>query len=139
MLRYPLTHPQILGALAAAGHGSQVLLMDGNYPHSTGSNPSAQLVHLNLRPGLPLVTDVLATVLTAIPVESAAVMQPEGGAEAPIFDEFASLLDDGTPITRLARPDFYAAGRGTNVALAIATGEQRWFANILLTIGAIVP
>jgi L-fucose mutarotase len=41
------------------------------------------------------------------------------------------------PIERLARRDFYDAGRGRNVALAIATGEQRWYANLLLTIGAI--
>ncbi len=136
MLRYPLTHPQMLRALAAAGHGSQVLLMDGNYPHSTGSNPRAELVHLNLRAGLPLVTEVLETVLSAVPVESAAVMQPEVG-DAAIFDEFAVLLGEATPITRLARHDFYAAGRGPDVALAVATGEQRWFANILLTIGAL--
>lgn len=139
MLRYPLTQPQILRALAAAGHGSQVLLMDANYPHSTGSNPAAELVHLNLRPGMPLVTDVLETVLTAIPVEAAAVMRPDDGGDAPIFAELATLLGASTPITRLARHDFYAAGRSPNVALAVATGEQRWWANVLLTIGAIAP
>ena len=30
---------------------------------------------------------------------------------------------------------FYAAGRGQDVALTIATGEQRLYANPLLTIG----
>ena len=139
MLRYPLTQPQIIGALAAAGHGSQVLLMDANYPHTTGSNPASTRVHLNLRPGIPLVTEVLETLLSAIPVEAAAVMAPDDGSEAPIVAEFATLLGPDVPITRLTRHPFYDAGRGANVALAIATGDQRWYANLLLTIGALAP
>lgn len=137
MLRYGLTHPEIIGALAGAGHGSQVLIMDGNYPHSTGSSPAAALVHLNLRPGFPLVTEVLETLLGAVPVEAAAVMAPDEGGDPVILGEFVALLGPDVPIERLARRDFYDAGRGRNVALAIATGEQRWYANLLLTIGAI--
>ena len=137
MLRYSLTHPGILAALAGAGHGSQVLVMDGNYPHSTGSNPAAERVHLNLRAGYPLVTDVLETLLTAIPVEAASVMGPDEGGDPPLLGEFTALLGPDVTVTRLARQDFYAAGRGRDVALAIATGEQRWYANLLLTIGAL--
>ena len=39
MLYGPMTHPQFLRALAAAGHGSKILLADANYPHTTGVNP----------------------------------------------------------------------------------------------------
>ena len=35
MLYSTLTHPNILRALAAAGHGSQILIADGNYPLAT--------------------------------------------------------------------------------------------------------
>ncbi|MDT5026106.1 MAG: L-fucose mutarotase, partial [Micromonosporaceae bacterium] len=70
MLRYPLTHPEIIGALAAAGHGSTVLLADANYPHATAVGPNARRVFLNLRAGQIPVDDVLATVLDAIPVEA---------------------------------------------------------------------
>ena len=48
MIRYKLTHPQILAALASAGHGSKVLIADGDYPFSTGSNDAAAHVYLNL-------------------------------------------------------------------------------------------
>ena len=48
MLKYGLTHPEILSALGSAGHGSKVLIADGNYPFSTGSNPAAAHVYLNL-------------------------------------------------------------------------------------------
>jgi L-fucose mutarotase len=51
MLRTQLIHPQILGALAEAGHGSQVLISDGNFPHVTATPPGARRVYLNLSPG----------------------------------------------------------------------------------------
>jgi len=68
MLRYKLIHPQILAALGGAGHGSQVLIADGNYPFATGAPAGAQRVYLNLAPGLLTVTDVLAALVDAIPV-----------------------------------------------------------------------
>ena len=48
MLYGPMTHPQFLRALAAAGHGSKILLADANYPHTTGVNPRCELISLNL-------------------------------------------------------------------------------------------
>jgi RbsD / FucU transport protein family. len=65
MLNFGLTHPTLIGALAAAGHGSQVLVADGNYPHSTGVNPSATRIYLNLAPGLLDVDDVLKVLVGA--------------------------------------------------------------------------
>ncbi|NLJ26032.1 MAG: RbsD or FucU transport [Firmicutes bacterium] len=139
MLRSALTHPEILNSLARAGHGSRVLIADGNYPFSTGANPAADRVYLNLTPGIPLATDVLKAVLTAIPVESAHVMVPQEGPEPPIFREFRELLGKEIPLQTLGRFEFYEAARGQDTALVIATGEQRVFANVLLTIGVVPP
>lgn len=136
MLRYPLTHPDLLRALAAAGHGSRVLLADGNYPHATGVAPAATVVHLNLRPGLIGVRDVLETVLTAVVVEAATVMQPDGDDEPEVFADFRTLMP-GLPLEPLERHAFYRAASEPDVTLAVATGEQRWYANLLLTIGAV--
>jgi L-fucose mutarotase len=138
MLRYPLIHPEMIGALATAGHGSQVLIVDGNYPHATGVNPAATLVYLNLRPGLVTVEDVLAPVLSAIEVEGATVMRPDDAIEPEIFGSFREQLP-ALELVQLERHDFYAAACGRDVALAVATGEERWYANILLTIAAITP
>ena len=80
MLRFPLIHPPLLAALAAAGHGSRVLLADSNYPHSTRVHPRAAQVFLNLRPGLATVDQVLEPVLAAIPVEAVTILPPPGGA-----------------------------------------------------------
>lgn len=138
MLRYTLTHPEILAALGAAGHGSQVLIADGNYPFSTGAHPAARRVFLNLAPGLLSATDVLAALASAIPVEAAHVMAPDAAPEPGIFAEFRALLP-GVELQPLGRFPFYEAARGPSTALVIATGERRVYANILLTIGVVPP
>jgi L-fucose mutarotase len=137
VIKYKLTHPQILGALASAGHGSRVLIADGNYPFSTGSNGDATHVYLNLTRGFAPVDEVLAVIGDAVPIEAAFVMMPDSGAEPPIFDEFRKALPENVNLQPLGRFAFYDTARGCDVALVIATGEQRIYANILLTIGVV--
>ena len=139
MLKYKLTHPQILQALGSAGHGSRVLIADGNYPFTTGSNADAAHVYLNLTRGSAPVDEVLKVLVDAIPIEAAHVMMPADGREAPIFDRFRAILPEGVGLQPLGRFAFYDAARGCDVALVIATGEQRIYANILLTIGVVPP
>ena len=138
MLKTRLLHPGILEALGEAGHGSQVLIADGNYPVRTRSNDAARRVYLNLAPGMVSVTDVLGALVDAIPIEAARVMTPDDGNEPAIFEDFRTLLG-GIELERLGRFPFYDAARGPDVALAIATGEQRLYANLLLTIGVVSP
>ncbi len=139
MLKSALLHPEILRALAGAGHGAQVLIADGNYPASTQGGPHAARVYLNLAPGLLTATDVLRVLATAIPIEAAHVMLPADGSEPPIFAEFRRSLPAGMTLQSLDRFAFYAASCQPNVCLVIATGEQRVYANILLTIGVVPP
>ena len=138
MLTTKLTHPQILGALGSMGHGSMVLIADGNFPFGTHTNPAAAHVYLNLRAGLVSATDVLDAVVSAIPVEAAHVMEPNDGSTPPIFAEFSALLP-GQELQRVERFAFYDLGRHSEVGLVIATGEARIYANILLTIGVVKP
>jgi len=138
MLKTRLLHPEILAALGEAGHGAQVLIADGNYPLATRSNPDAYRVFLNLAPGQLTVTDVLDVIADAIPVEAAYVMGPDDGTEPSIYDDFRRILPDNQ-LERLGRYEFYDMARGPDTALAIATGEQRIYANILLTIGVVMP
>ncbi len=138
MLTYQLLHPDILAGLAAAGHGATVLIADGNYPLVTRSHPAARRVYLNLAPDILRVTDVLGVVAGAIPIEAAHVMVPDDGSEPGIFADFRTLLP-GITLQALDRFSFYDAARGPDLALAIATGERRIYANILLTIGVVPP
>lgn len=136
MLKQRLTHPEILEALAAAGHGAKVLIADGNFPASTHLGENASLVYLNLSPGRPTVTEVLDILLTAIPVEEALVMEPDDGSEPPVFQEFRSLMPD-VHLGACGRYEFYEEASSPDTCLQIVTGEQRLFANLLLTIGAV--
>ncbi|HET7080422.1 MAG TPA: RbsD/FucU family protein [Chloroflexia bacterium] len=138
MLKGKLIHPQILEALGRAGHGSKILIADGNYPFATAVGPQARQVFLNLSPGLVPVTAVLDALVPAIPIEAAAVMMPPGDEPA-IFAEFRALLPPELELQALDRFAFYAAARDESVALLVATGEQRVYANILLTIGVVHP
>ncbi len=136
MLRTQLTHPGILGALGSLGHGSLVLIADGNFPFGTHTNPAAARVYLNLRPGLASVTDVLEPLVSAIPVEAAQVMQPYDGSQPPIWSEFRALLP-GLELQPVERFAFYDLARRSEVGLVIATGEARVWANLMLTIGVV--
>ncbi|MFA9476918.1 RbsD/FucU family protein [Phycisphaerales bacterium AB-hyl4] len=148
MLKSRLIHPQLLDAIGRAGHGSQVLIADGNYPAATKLGPNARLVHLNLSPGLVSCTQVLEALLPAVPVEAAATMDyartgPYGLSEdPPIWDEYRGIFRTAgyadlklKPIERFA---FYEAGESPDVAVTIQTGEQRIYANLLLTLGVVM-
>jgi L-fucose mutarotase len=138
MLKTKLLHPEILATLGGAGHGSKVLIADGNFPFGTGANPAARRVYLNLAPGLVTVTDALKVLVDAIPIEAAEVMLPASGPEPSIFVEFRALLP-GLELQKLGRFEFYDMARERDVALVITTGEQRIYANLMLTIGVVMP
>ena len=112
MLKGKCINPLIISALSHCGHGDKLLIADGNYPIDT-MTADAETVYLSLSPGLPEVTQVLDAVLSVINAEKAEVMRPDEGPE----------------------PEFYGACKESNVRLAILTGEQRTYANILLTVG----
>lgn len=137
MLKTKLLHPQILSALGAAGHGSQVVIADSNYPFSTGANPAAERVYLNLAPGKLTVTDVLGVLVEAVPIEAAHAIAPDDGSEPSIFAEYREILPTDFDLQTLGRFPFYDAARSANTALVIATGEQRTYACIILTIGVV--
>ncbi|MBZ0291169.1 MAG: RbsD/FucU family protein [Anaerolineae bacterium] len=138
MLRYTLLHPQILHTLGTAGHGSQILIADSNYPFSTGANRDAERVYLNLAPGLVGVLDVLRVLTNAIPIEAAQAITPDNGLEPAIFADYRQLLP-ALELQPLGRRSFYESARSADTALVIATGEQRTWACILLTIGVVQP
>jgi L-fucose mutarotase len=137
MLKGRLIHPELLRALGGAGHGAKVLLADGNYPVGTKAPSAASRIYLNLAPGMLSVTDVLGVLVHAIPIEAAEVMVPAEGPEPPIFTEFRELLD--VELGALGRQPFYDAASSPDVAVVVATGESRIYANLLLTIGVVAP
>jgi L-fucose mutarotase len=139
VLRLPLIHPPLLAALAAVGHGGRVLIADANYSHATNVSPAASVVYLNVRPGLVTVDDVLEPVLAVLPVEAITLMRPDDGSTPAVFSRYRELVGPEVPVELLSRFDFYATCRQPELAVCIATGDQRLYANILLTAGYIRP
>src|SRR6202023_1517400 len=77
MLKHRLIHPRINEVLGRAGHHAKVLIADGNYPASSAIGPRAELVSLNLMPGVVTCTQVLTAMVTAIPIEAVNTMMYE--------------------------------------------------------------
>lgn len=138
MIRNTLTHPEILSSLAAAGHGSTVLITDGHYAARTAVGPNASRVYLNLTADWPRVTDVLRLVLGAVEVEAATMIQPSPDAlpcEAQV--EIGRLLPSSLTPQLVDRARFYDRARSLDLVLCIVTGDTRRFANVLLTVGVL--
>jgi L-fucose mutarotase len=138
MISGQLIHPQLLGALASAGHGSKILLSDGNYPHGTGAAVGATRIYLNVSPGLLTVDQVLALLVGSVPIEAAEIMSPPDGVDVPAITAYRDALR-GVPFTGHERFAFYEAARHPDVAIVVATGDVRVYSNLLLTIGVRQP
>ena len=136
MLKGNLLHPEILAALAGAGHGAKILVADANYPFSTHSQPNATHVYLNLAPGIVTVPKVVELIAEACPIESAAINVPANGEESEVAREVHRILK-GISIESLGRFEFYDAVRTPDLCLVVATGDTRIYSCALLTIGYI--
>ncbi len=144
MLKHRLIHPEISAILARAGHHAKVLIADGNYPASTKRGPNAELVCLNLAPGLVTVAQVLETLLTAIPVDEVNTMGIPADdpyakyGEPPAWSEYREIVQTaGLPVslTPIDKWEFYEAVNSPDHVLTIQTGDQALWANVLLTLG----
>ena len=134
----PLLTPDLLHALAAMGHGETIALVDANYPASRGRRRIA-LAGADT-------PAALAAVLSLLPLDSfipnpAAVMQVVGEpAATPLVVAALNAVlarHGAAPAEPLERHAFYAAAEAAYAI--VATGERRFYGNILLTKGAIPP
>jgi len=144
MLKHQLLHPEINQILARAGHHAKILIADGNYPASTKKGPNAQVVCLNLSPGVVTCTQVLRAVLSAIPVDDVNTMgiPPDDPyakhGEPPVWSEYKQVLAEaGLPLELkpILKWDFYQAVESPDHVLTIQTADQALWANVLLTMG----
>jgi L-fucose mutarotase len=144
MLKHRLIHPKLNEVLGRAGHHAKVLIADGNYPASSTLGPRAELVSLNLMPGVVNCTQVLEALLSAIPVERANTMMYEKtgpyalNADPPVWAEYRRVMKDAglkLDLEPIEKWDFYKAVNTTDHVLTIQTADQQRFANLLLTVG----
>ncbi len=136
MLKTRIVHPELVQALAEAGHGARILLADANYATTVNINPAARIVYLNLTAGLLGTIDILKALIDTIPVESAMYMANEDDSKPAIINEYEKLLP-GIPFTGRERFAFYEEAKSDDTCLLIASGEQTPRANLLMTVGVV--
>ena len=148
MLKHQLIHPRINEILGRAGHHSKILIADGNYPTSTKKGPNAELVCLNLAPGVVTVAQALRAILSAVPIDHIETMgiPPDDSyaqkGEPPVWNEFRQVLKESKSKLKLKpilKWDFYKAVESADHVLTIQTGDQALWANVLLTMGVREP
>jgi L-fucose mutarotase len=144
MLKHRLIHPKINEVLGRAGHHGKILIADGNYPASSTLGPNAELVSLNLVPGVVICTQVLQAVLSAIPIEAANTMDYERTGpyalteDPPVWDEYRRMIREAglsVELMPIEKWNFYKAVTTPDHVLTIQTADQQRFANLLLSIG----
>ena len=146
MLNTPLVHPDILRILAQAGHHSKVLIADGNYPALNKRGPRAELVSLQLSPGIPTVAQVLEAILGTVRIDGVNTMgidrtDPYAAAtpgDPPVWAEYRRILAAAgaqCELEPILKWDVYEAVASVDHVLTIQTAEQAPWANLLLTVG----
>jgi L-fucose mutarotase len=148
MLKHQLIHPQINAILGRAGHHATILLADGNYPASTKRGPNAEVVCMNLIPGVITCAQALRAILSAIPIDEAYTMgiPPEDPyakfGPPPVWAEYQAIIHEaGLSLTLqpILKNDFYKAVASPDHVLTIQTGDQALWANLLLAVGVRTP
>ena len=144
MLKHQLIHPRINEVLARAGHHARILIADGNYPASTKKGPDAELVCLNLSPGIVTVAQTLRALLSAVPVDGVNTMGIPADdpyaqtGEPPVWEEYRRIIAGAglkLKLEPIPKWDFYQAVNSPDHVLTIQTGDQALWANVLLTMG----
>ena len=137
----PLLSPDLLHALAAMGHGDELVVADANFP---AARVARRLIRL---PGIDA-PRALRAILSVLPLDTftgtpAAVMAVVGDPEAvpPPVREFQAVVDfaAGRPvrIESIERFAFYERARAAFAV--VATGEPRFYGNIILVKGVVPP
>jgi L-fucose mutarotase len=144
MLKHELIHPGINEVLGRAGHHARILIADGNYPASTKKGPNAEVVCLNLSPGIVTVAQVLRAVLSAVPIDVVNTMGIPADdpyakfGEPPVWKEFREIVKEAglnVEMQPILKWDFYKAVESNDHVLTVQTADQALWANVLLSVG----
>jgi L-fucose mutarotase len=135
----PLLSPGLLRILRAMGHGDEIVIVDANYPAASNAD---RLVRLDGADA----SQALKAILSVMPLDSF-VDAPANGMQVvgkpdeipPAIADFQTIVDrlSGFPV-RIGRIERFAFYERAKTCFAIvATGDRRFYANIVLTKGVV--
>jgi L-fucose mutarotase len=136
----PLLGPELLAILRAMGHGDEIVIADANFP---AAGNARRLVRLD---GVPA-PRVLRAILSVLPLDDfvphAATRMDVSDAPGSVPPAAVDLIEtlQASGYTRIVgaieRDTFYARAR--EAYAIVATGEPRFWGNLILTKGTIPP
>ena len=136
----PLLGPELLAMLRAMGHGDEIVIADANFPADANAQ---RLIRLDGVPG-PRVVQAIVSVLPLddFTPEAAFRMQDSSAPDVipPVCQEYAAILAAAgyhRAIAPIERHAFYERSR--EAYGIVATGEPRFWGNLILKKGAIPP
>lgn len=144
MLKHELIHPRINEILGRAGHHSTILIADGNYPAWNKKGPNAEVVCMNLAPGVITVAQALKAVLSAVHIDAIHTMGIPADdpyaqqGEPPVWTEYREIIrssGSALDLDPILKWDFYQAVGSPDHVLTIQTGDQALWGNLLLVMG----
>ncbi|MFZ1382314.1 MAG: RbsD/FucU domain-containing protein [Scrofimicrobium sp.] len=133
----PLVGPDLLQALAAMGHGDQIVIADRNFPsHRIGQRVVEMRGH-----DAPTVVAVICELLPLdLSVRQPVLRMKTDDGDLPevhveVMDVVAPILRGDQSIGEVERFDFY--DRAGQAYLVVVTGESRPYGDFILTKGVI--
>ena len=136
----PLLGPELLAILRAMGHGDDIAIVDANFPAASSAR---RLVRVDGADSPRVVRAVLSVLPldTFVPNAAFRMAVVDNPSDVPpITREFSALLAAAGyrgEIEAVERFAFYERAR--NAYAVVATGERRYWGNLILKKGAIAP
>jgi len=133
--------PELVKTLMEMGHGDEICLGDGNFPHASMNN---RVIRCDGH-GVPELLDAILSLMPLdIYVEKPVVLMevvPGDTVETPIWDTYRAIVaqhDKRGPVTieNIERFAFYERTR--RCFAVVATGERALYANVILKKGVVV-
>ncbi len=128
-----LLQPELLRAIAAAGHGQVVVVADAGLPIP----PATPRIDLALVPGVPTFAQVLEAVVAEMSVERVTIAEEadrRGQDLRQVLDEAFASAGDHTPHVAVVSHEELKERCG-KALVVVRTGEQTPYFNALLVAG----
>ncbi len=136
--------PDLLRALCAIGHGSKIMICDGNCDINTLGHEKAYRIRIDGVGG----AEILKAILQLIPLDdyidnSVRICNTDNGIPAPdVWKDYEDIVRNSEEYYKLPNgiqylddPDFWSVSK--ELDLVIATGERDIYGNIFLQKGVI--
>jgi L-fucose mutarotase len=136
----PILSPEMLQVLMAMGHGDEICLGDGNFPHTS---MNSRVIRCDGH-GIPELLEAILTLMpldqySESPVALMAVM-PGDPVATPIWDEYRAIIarHDARAAAQISEVERFAFYDRVKMNFAVvATGEKALYANIILKKGVV--